>query len=69
MLPLLWMIAMEGRMTVEINREDETGWFVGLLDWLGLNSGRNTEKITLSSEADKSIICVIFNRKAQQNEN
>lgn len=53
MLPLLWMIAMEGRMTVEINREDETGWFVGLLDWLGINSGRNTEKITLSSEADK----------------
>jgi len=53
MLPLLWMIAMEGRMMVEINREDEPGWFVGLLDRLGLNSGRNTEKTTLSSEADK----------------
>ena len=51
MLPLLWMIAMEGRMKVEINRK--AGWFVGLLDRLGLNSGRNTEETTLSSEADK----------------
>lgn len=69
MLPLLWMIAMEGRMTVEINREDETGWFVGLLDWLGINSGRNTEKLRCLRKRIKSIICVIFNRKAQQNEN
>lgn len=53
MLPLLWMIAMEGRMKVEINRKDKTGWFVGLLERLGLNSGRDMEKNTLSSEADK----------------
>lgn len=52
MLPLLWMIAMEGGMKVIINRKDKTRGLAGRLrGLLGSNSGEVPTE--LSSETDK----------------